>query len=99
MSQDVQACRQHLDRFFRHYPDPLREQQAAKVLMFLAAFGEPLPGKPEGWAGGIIYALANRYRQAFGVPGFLNAEFEQFLGVSMDTVHKRAAQVLRAITI
>lgn len=66
----VEACRQHLERFFRQYPDPLREQQAAKVLMPLAAFGEPLPGKPEGWAAGILYCLANRYRRACGVAGF-----------------------------
>jgi len=67
--------------------------------MFLAAFGEPLPGKPEGWAAGILYYLANRHKRPCGVAGILNAEFERFFSVSMDTVRKRAAHVLRAITI
>ncbi len=98
-NETTQACRKHLERFFRHYPDPVREQRAAKALMFLAAFGEPLPGKPEGWAAGIVYYLANRYKRPCGVAGIPSAEFERFFSVSMDTARKRAAQVLRAITI
>jgi len=60
---------------------------------------KPLAGKPEGWAAGIIYGLANRHRRACGVPGSLNAEFDQFFGVSMDTVRNRAAKVVRAMTV
>jgi hypothetical protein len=33
------------------------------------------------------------------VPGILNADFEQFFGVSMSTVRKRAAQVMREVTV
>jgi hypothetical protein len=61
------------------------QKRAMKVLRFLATGEDPLPGKPEGWAAGIIYALANRGRKACGVQGILNAESEQFFGVSMDT--------------
>ena len=65
----------------------------------LVAGDEPIRGKPEGWAAGIIYALANRDRRACGVPGMLNAELEEFFGVTMSTVYKRAAQVERALEI
>ena len=99
MRQDIQACREHLDRFFTRYPDPTFQQRAAKALRFLSPGDAPLAGKPQGWAAGIVYALANRGRRACGVPGILNAEFEQFFRVSMSTVRKRAAQVLRAISI
>ena len=95
----LQACQKHLDRFFHAYPEPATQKSATKVLLFLAATDTPLTGKPEGWAAGIIYALAKRGRRPCGVPGFLNAEFEQFFGVSMGTVRKRAARVERAIEI
>jgi hypothetical protein len=93
------TCREHLDRFFRTYPDPATQRRAMKVLRFLGTGGDPLSGKPGGWAGGIIYALATRGRRPCGVQGFLNTEFELFFGVSMDTVRRRAAQVERAMEI
>ena len=93
------TCRLHLNHFFTQYRDPVMEKSAMKVLRFLMAGGELMRGKPEGWAAGIIYALANRGKRPCGVPGFLNAQFEQFLGVSMSTVRKRAAQVGREIEI
>lgn len=99
MSQDMQVCRRHLDRLFSSYPNPVMRKRAMKALQFLAAGDVPLAGRLEGWAAGIIYSLATRGRQACGVPGILNAEFEQFFGVSMSTVRKRAAQVQRAMDI
>lgn len=99
MSQSTRACQRYLDRFFRSYPDPALQKRAMKALRFLAAGVAPLAGKPAGWAAGIIYALANRGRRACGVPWILNAEFEQFFGVSMGIVRKRAAQALRAVEV
>lgn len=93
------ACREHLDRFFASYGDAKMQKAAAKALRFLAACDEPMGGKPEGWAAGFVYALANRDRRACGVPWMLNAEFEEFFGVTMSTVYKRAAQVERALDI
>jgi len=75
------------------------QKRAMKVFHVLGTAGQPLSGKACGWAAGIIYALATRGRQACGVPGILNAEFEQFFAVSMSTVRKRAAQIMRAIEI
>ena len=92
-------CRAHLDRFFASYRDEKMHKAAMKALRFLAADDEPMRGKPEGWAAGIVYALANRDRRACGVPWMLNAEFEEFFGVTMSTIRKRAAQVERALEI
>ena len=93
------ACRKRLERFFDDHPDAAMKKRALKALRFLAASDEPLAGKPEGWAAGIIYAVANRDRQACGVPGLLNSEFEALAGVSMGTIRKRAAQIERLIAL
>ena len=87
------ACRGYLDHFFCRHPDVLLQRRALKALRLLTACDEPLRGKPAGWAAGIVYAVANRDRQACGVPGLLNNEFEAFFGVSMGTIRRRAAQV------
>lgn len=99
MSPIMQGCREHLGRFFKSHGDPLMQNRAIKVLRFLAAGDDPLAGKPEEWAAGIIYALATRGHQPCGVPGILNAEFEQFFGVLMSTVRNRAAKVVPAMAI
>jgi len=100
MNTDFQKlCREHIDRFFASYSDTAMQKSAMKTLRFLAAGDEPMRGKPEGWAAGIIYALANRDRRACGMPGMLNAEVEQFFGVTVNTVRRRAAQVQRAMEI
>ena len=90
-------CREHLDRFFESYLNPVLKRSSKKALRLMAAFDEPLTGRPEGWAAGIIYAMANRHRIPCGVPGLLNADFERVFGVTMSTVRKRAAQVDRAM--
>jgi hypothetical protein len=97
--ESKRACKEQLERFFRRNPDAALEKSAIKALRFLAASDVKMKGKPAGWAAGIIYALANRGRQACGVPGLLNRELEGFFDVSMSTVRKRAAQVERALEI
>lgn len=87
------ACREHLDRFFVAYPEPVLQQRAIKALRLLRASDKPLGGKTEGWAAGIIYALATEGRFPCGVPGVLNSEFELFMGVTMSTIRYRAARV------
>lgn len=63
------VCREHLDRFFGSHGDAKMQKTAMKALRLLAADDEPMRGKPEGWAAGIVYALANRDRRACGLPG------------------------------
>jgi len=93
------ACRKLLERFFDDHPDADMKKRALKALRFLAVSDKPLAGKPEGWAAGIIYAVANRDRQACGVPGLLNSEFEALVGVSMGTIRRRAAQIDRLLAL
>lgn len=93
----IEFCREHLDRFFPSNGDAKMQKTAMKALRLLAADDEPMRGKPEGWAAGIVYALANRDRRACGLPGMLNAEFDDFFGVTMSKVYNRAAQVERAM--
>ncbi len=93
------ACQRHLERFFREHPEAATQRRALKALRLLAAGETPLRGKPEGWAAGIIYSLANRDRQACGVPGLLNSEIEALFGVSMGTIRRRAAQIERLLAL
>jgi hypothetical protein len=63
------ACREQLDRFFAAHPDSTLQKHALIALRLLASAEKPLAGKPEGWTAGIIYAMANLYRRACGIPG------------------------------
>jgi hypothetical protein len=92
-------CRERLEEFFASYRDAALEKRAMKALRFLATVEKPLAGKPEGWAAGMVYAIANLDRQACGVPGLLNSEFTEFFNVSMETVRKRAAHIARYLSI
>jgi len=89
------ACREHLLRFFAAHPAAALRKRALRALRLLRTSEKPLRGKAEGWAAGIIYAVASRDRQACGVPEILNSEFEAMMDVSMSTVRTRAAQVER----
>lgn len=94
-----QACRDLLDSFFASYRHREMQKSAGKALRFLLASGEPLLGKPPGWAAGIAYALTTAGRYPCGVPGVLNADVEEFFGVSMGTICKRAARVARYLAL
>jgi Domain of unknown function (DUF6398) len=92
-------CREQLDRYFAAHPNATLQRHALLALRMVASEEHSLTGKPEGWAAGIIYAMANLYRQACGVPGLLNCEFEAFFTVSMGTVRRRASQVTDLLPI
>ena len=94
MNQDYErACRGQLGQFFDRHPDAALQKRVLKAMRLLTSCDISLAGKPAGWAAGIIYAVANRDRQACGVPGMLNREFEAIFDVSMGTIRKRAAQI------
>ena len=92
-------CRALLDRFFAANPDVTMQKRAHNALRLLRASEKPLRGKAEGWAAGIIYAVGTYDRPPVGVPGLLNSEFEQFMGVSMGTARYRAARVIEMMTL
>ena len=87
-------CRAKLDQFFAAYPDALMQQRAMKLLRLLRTSEKPVKGKADGWAAGIIYAIATDGRQPCGVPGLLNADFEQVMGVTMSTTRYGAARIM-----
>jgi hypothetical protein len=92
-------CKDFLNSFFDSNCSDTLRKRALKALRFLVASDEPLSGEPAGWAAGIVYALANRDRRACGVPGLLNKDLEEFFGVSMGTIRKRAARVEALLAI
>jgi hypothetical protein len=98
--RDCEATyRRCLDSFFTKHPNAALQASSLKALRFLMVSGEPLHGRPAGWAAGIVYALTTSGRQPCGVPGILNAELEELFGTTMSTVRKRAAHVQRALTL
>jgi hypothetical protein len=96
MDQDY---RKLLAAFFTRFPNPRLQVEVNRALKRLLTCKILMPGKPGGWAGGIIYALANQGRRACGVPNLLNKEFEEFFNVSMGTIYKRAWQIRRLLVL
>ena len=98
--QDIeQECRRLLRRYFSRCPNPELEKSAMKVLKFVMTSDQILRGDPAGWAGGIVYVLANRYRYPMGIPGLLNAQAEKFFEISMGRIKYRAARVNEIIEV
>ena len=93
------ACREHLVRFFAAHPNAALQKRVLRALRFLRVSDKALGGKAEGWAAGIIYAVASQDRRACGVPGVLNSEFEAMMGVSMGTARRRATQIERLMAL
>ena len=93
----VQACQSLLESFFAKFPNLRVQVETDCILKIILAHEIPLPGKPCGWAGGILYAVSNKGRWPCGVLGLLNKEIEEFFGVSMSTIYKRAAVISRLL--
>ena len=91
-------CQALLDRFYKAHPDDAMQKRARQALRFLRTSEKPLKGKPEGWAAGILYAVANDARIPIGIPGALNTEFKALMGVKMRPVCERAARVRELMT-
>ena len=87
-----QACQKMIKSFFAKYPNPHLKTEAGRIFKEFLTQKIDMRGKPGGWAGGIIYAAANRYSRACGVPGLLNKDFEEFFETSRSVIYKRAAR-------
>ena len=92
-----QACRELITAFFKKYPNHSLQVQVFHLLESFGDFEMPMSGPPGGWAGGIIYALSNRYKRACGMPGLLNKQCEEFFGVSMSTIYKRSWMIRKML--
>lgn len=86
-------CLKLINAYFERFPNPQLHIEVTKMFRALLDFDYQMPGNPGGWAGGLIYAFANRYRRACGIPKMLNKESEDFFGVSMSVIYKRAAVI------
>ncbi len=91
-----QAYQQLLAAFFKKYPNPRLQVEVNRILKRLLVLKIPMPGKPGGWAGGIVYAMSSI---GVGVPGVLNSELEKVFNVSMGTIYKRAAMVRKLLLV
>ena len=85
-----------LTAFFKKYPNPQLQVEVNRVLKRFLALKIPMPGKPGGWAGGIVYAVSSI---GVGVPGVLNSELEEAFDVSMGTIYKRAAMIRKLLLV
>ena len=89
-------CRSMLAKFSTSFPDEHFYAAALSSLESLLAQRDCCDGKPGGWAGGIVYAIARHGREASPLT-FLNSELEAVFGVSMSTIRKRAEQLWPAV--
>ena len=93
------TCQKLLASFFNKHPNSNLQAETNRMLKKILVQKNSMHGKPGGWAGGIIYAAANQYRRSCGIPGFLNKESEEFFGVSMSTIYKRAWTIWESLGI
>lgn len=91
-----QTYQQLLAAFFKKYPNPHLQVEVNRILKRLLALKIPLPGKPGGWVGGIVYAMSSI---GVGVPGVLNSELEKAFNVTMGTIYKRAALIRKLLLV
>ena len=91
-----QGCRELLAAFFAKYPNTRLQVETDRAMKRLLACKIPMPGKPGGWTGGIVYAVSSI---GVGVPGVLNSELEEAFSVSMGTIYKRAAKIRKLLAI
>jgi len=92
--KESQTFQQLLADFFTNYPNARLKTEADRALKRLIARKVSMPGKPGGWAGGIVYAISSI---GVGVPGVLNSELEKAFNVSMGTIYKRAAMIRKLL--
>ena len=91
-----QTCQQLLTAFFKEFPNPPLQAKANRILKRFMALQIAMPGKPGGWAGGMVYAVSSI---GAGMPGVLNSEIEKAFDVSMGTIYKRAAKIRQRVHI
>jgi hypothetical protein len=91
----LSVCDGLLARFFGEFPDSTFQTVASRVLEKLVAQDRCPEGKPGGWAGGIVHAIA-KYG-GLGQHTVLNSEMQTIFGVSIGTIHKRAEQIWPAV--
>ena len=89
-----ETCAQLFNAFFKKYPNDELRKRSAVALLAVMKRQKSFPGKHEGWAAGIMFAVCSR---GCGVPDVMNSEVEEAFGVTMSTISKRAWAVKRLL--
>lgn len=89
-----EICTQLFNAFFKKYPNNELRKRATMALLAVMRRQKSFPGKHEGWAAGIMFAVCS---VGCGVPDVTNGEVEKMFGVTMSTVYKRAWAVKRLL--
>jgi hypothetical protein len=85
------ACRGMLAKFFDRFPDEAFQSVACQSLEAFLTQRHHREGKPGGWTGGLVYALAKDIGPGKHV--VLNSDLEAIFGTTMGTIRRRAEQV------
>ena len=89
-----EICARLFKAFFKKYPNDHLRELTAMTLLDVMKLQKVFPGKPEGWAAGIVFAVGSR---GCGVPDVLNGELAEAFDVDMSTIRKRAWAVKRLL--
>ena len=89
-----ETCAQLFNAFFKKHPNDNLRKRTALSLLAVMKRQKVFPGKPEGWAAGILFAVGS---VGCGVPDVLNGELEKAFGVTMSTIYKRAWAIRRVL--
>jgi hypothetical protein len=89
-----ETCTELFIAFFKNRPHDGLLERSVMAMLAVTKRQKCFPGKHEGWAAGIIFAVGS---MGCGVPGVLNSELEKAFGVTMSTIYKRAWAVKRLL--
>jgi hypothetical protein len=89
-----EVCARLFNAFFKKYPNDYLRELTARTLLDVMKRQKVFPGKPEGWAAGIVFAVGSR---GCGVPDVLNSELAEAFDVDMGTIRKRSWAVKRLL--
>jgi len=90
----VETCNRLYAGFFEKHPNNALRDLVNRTLPLVVKRQESFPGKAEGWAAGILFAVASR---GCGVPDVLNSDLEKAFDVKMSTIYKRSWAIRRLL--
>ena len=89
-----ETCAELFSAFFKNHPHDGLLERSVLTMIALVKRKKVFPGKPEGWAAGIVFAVGS---VSCGVPDVTNSDLEKAFGVSMSTIYKRAWAIKRLL--
>jgi len=90
-----ETCAELFAGFFEQFPNDRLRSLTTEALTLVLKYRSEFPGKPAGWAGGIVYAVGCTC--GCGVGDVPNADLEKAFDSSMGTIRKRAKHVEQSL--